>query len=69
MHKRPDWITRGKTVRQLIQELQTFEDQNLEVRMSVDGGDTDVCISLVGKGKGKAVLINCEREAVIGPNQ
>ena len=31
----PEWIGRGKTVAQLIQELHSFEDQSLEVRISV----------------------------------
>lgn len=36
--KVPDWITRGKTISQLIKELRTFENQNLMVEISVDGG-------------------------------
>jgi hypothetical protein len=47
MQTLPDWITRGKTVRQLIEELQSFEIQDLEVQISVDGGETSHCISLV----------------------
>lgn len=66
MQKHPDWVTRGKTVRQLIEELETFENQDLEVRISVDGGDTDLCISLVGKVRGRAVLMNCENEGPPG---
>ncbi len=58
----PEWITRGKTVRQLIEELKSFADQDLEVRISVDGGATHKCISLVGKSDGKAVLFNYEGE-------
>jgi hypothetical protein len=34
--KKPDWIYRGKSVRQLIQELHSFEDDTLEVMISVD---------------------------------
>ncbi|GAD04261.1 hypothetical protein [Agarivorans albus] len=45
----PEWVTRGKTIKQLIQELQSFENQELEVKISIDGGDTFKCISLVGK--------------------
>lgn len=50
--KRIDWENRGKTVAQLIKELQTFEDQNLEVKISVDDGDTFKSISLVGRCNG-----------------
>lgn len=57
----PDWTSRGKTVAQLIEELMTFEDQNMEVRISVDDGETSLPISLVGKSNGKyAVLRNCQ---------
>lgn len=59
---KPEWITRGKSIRQLIKELQTFDDQELEVRISLDGGKTNKCISLVGKHNGKAILENCEDE-------
>ena len=47
----PEWMISGKTIRQLIKELQTFEDQNLEVRISVDSGETFKCISLVARKK------------------
>jgi len=36
--KVPNWIARGKTIFQLIKELKTFENQNLMVEISVDGG-------------------------------
>ena len=57
----PEWTSRGKTIAQLIQELRTFEDQSMEVRISLDGGSTSLPISLVGKSGGKyAVLQNCQ---------
>lgn len=55
-----DWTSRGKTIAELIQELQSFEDQSLEVRISVDHGRTTVPISLVAKLGGQAVLLNAE---------
>jgi len=55
------WTGRGKTIAQLIQELQTFENQDMEVRISMDGGTSSVPISLVGKVNGRfALLKNCE---------
>lgn len=59
-NKNPDWVTRGKTIKQLIEELQTFEDQNLEVRISLDDGETHKAISMVGKENGFCLLLNCE---------
>ena len=59
----PDWVTRGKSVRQLIQELQTFENQDLEVFISTDDGETAKCISLVTKSGGKVLLKNCETKS------
>jgi hypothetical protein len=38
----------GKTIRQLIQELQTFENQDIEVRMAFDGKDVHRAIRTVG---------------------
>ena len=65
INKNPEWVTRGKTIRQLIKELRSFENQDLEVRISLDGGDTHACISLVAKGFGGdgteyCVLLNSE---------
>ena len=57
----PEWVTRGKTIRQLIKELLTFENQDLEVRMSLDYGDTHRCVSIVTKRDDKyCVLENAE---------
>ena len=59
----PEWTRRGKTIAGLIAELQSFEDQTIEVRISCDGGATSLPLSLVGKLNGKyAVLENCEDE-------
>ncbi|MCR3909646.1 hypothetical protein [Aeromonas hydrophila] len=49
-HQIPLWVARGKTIKQLIKELESFENQDLEVRLSLDYGDTHSCISLVTKG-------------------
>jgi len=58
--KQENWKTRGKTIRQLIQELQSFENQELEVWISIDDGDTQKPISLVAKAGGGCVLMYCE---------
>ncbi|QHH96411.1 hypothetical protein FPL17_02220 [Acinetobacter dispersus] len=55
-----EWIERGKTIKQLIEELQSFENQNLFVELSLDGGDSSKPISLVGKMDGKCILMNCK---------
>ena len=61
-----DWTSTGKTVAGLIKELQSFEDQTLEVRISFDDGATSLPISLVTKarceGKPFAVLQNSQDE-------
>lgn len=56
----PDWVSRGKTIRQLIKELQSFENQDLLVEISVDGGDTRKPISLVKKSGKTCLLVNSE---------
>ena len=55
----PAWVTRGKTIRQLIEELRTFENQDLEVQISVDDGVQRKPISLVKKSKGCCLLVYC----------
>lgn len=55
-----DWVTRGKTISGLIEELMTFSDRNCVVEISLDGGFTSRPISLViGDGE-KCLLINME---------
>jgi len=60
----PEWITRGKTIKGLIEELQSLDDQDLEVRISIDDGETFKPISLVTRenkdGKYYCGLQNCE---------
>ena len=37
--KYPKWVVQRKTIKQLIKALQTFENQDLVVEISVDGGE------------------------------
>jgi hypothetical protein len=53
-----DILHRGKTIRNLIKELLSFEDLDLEVKMSLDSGDTLKSISIIGNIEGKCALIN-----------
>ena len=57
---KPKWIDRGKSIQQLIQELQSFEDSNLEVRISTDDGETNKPISLIEKSNGTCLLVYCD---------
>lgn len=62
----PGWASRGKTVAQLIEELKTFENQQLEVRISVNGGLTSLPISILTKRENKYAMIeNCQDEPTI----
>lgn len=45
--KDPDWVTQGKTIKELILELQTFENQDCEVKISTDDGASFRPISVV----------------------
>jgi hypothetical protein len=58
--KQPEWVTRGKTIRQLIKELQTFDDLDVFVEISVDNGDSCKPISLVKKVGDICLLVNSE---------
>ncbi|MHC8319527.1 hypothetical protein ACYZT4_02270 [Pseudomonas sp. GB2N2] len=53
-----DWKFCGKTIELLIEELQSFEDKNVKVELSFDGGITSSPISVVGKKNGKCLLIS-----------
>ncbi len=59
-HPLPDWVTRGKTIKGLIEELRSFENQDAEVRVSLDYGETTHCISIVENSDGCCVLANAE---------
>ena len=56
--QKSNWVNRDETIGELIQELLSFEDQDLVVEISFDGGDASKPISLVGRIEGKCVLIN-----------
>jgi hypothetical protein len=56
----PEWVLRGKTISELIEELQSFSDQSLLVEISLDDGVTHKPISLVVKSDGRCLLINSE---------
>lgn len=54
--KTENWNSRGKSIRGLIKELETFEDKDLEVCISIDGGEVVLPISFVGRKDGKCLL-------------
>jgi hypothetical protein len=55
----PEWVMRGKNIAQLIKELGTFEDQNLQVRLTFDGGQTHKPISILTRRDGFAMIEYC----------
>ncbi len=56
----PEWVVRGKSVRALIDDLSSFEDQSLEARISLDGGLTSKPISIVKKSGALCLIVNSE---------
>lgn len=54
--KQVDWVNSGKTIRQLIAELETFDNKDLIVKISTDGGSTRCPISLVGRSADACLL-------------
>ena len=58
--QQPAWVVRGKTIRQLIIELQSFVNQDMFVEISLDGGNTHKPISLVKKSGQICLLVNSE---------
>jgi hypothetical protein len=53
----PEWVYRGKSIEKLIMELKTIENQQLEVRISVDDGENHKPISLVTKDGDFCILV------------
>ncbi len=49
----------GRTIRELIEELKTFENQELEVRLSIDDLVSNKPISIVGKNNNYCMLVYC----------
>ncbi len=45
-----EWKDRKKTIRELIEELKSFEDQDLIVMVTSDEGNTFNSVKLVSKG-------------------
>ena len=56
----PEWVLKGKKISQLIEEFQSFENQDLLVEISLDGGNTHKPISLVKKSGDVCLLVNSE---------
>ena len=44
-----EWSAKEKSIAQIIEELNTFEDQELTVMVSSDGGKTLMPVKLLGK--------------------
>jgi hypothetical protein len=58
--KNPLWVIKGKTISKLIAELQTFQNQDIEVRISLDDGLTSKPISMVTRRGNICILVNSE---------
>ncbi|MCC4595885.1 hypothetical protein NRY95_01075 [Xanthomonas campestris pv. phormiicola] len=56
----PDWVIRGKSIKELIDDLSSFENQEMQVRISLDGGKTSKPISIVKKSNGLCIIANSE---------
>ncbi|GAA3068988.1 hypothetical protein GCM10010520_15790 [Rhizobium viscosum] len=55
-NKKRNWTERGKTVGALIKELESFENQELLVVLSIDGGEEVRPVSLVGKKDNQCLI-------------
>ena len=53
-----DWPSRGKTVQQLINELESFECKELKVLLKIDGVEGAREINLVGKKDGACMIFS-----------
>lgn len=58
--QQPAWVVRGKTIRELVRDLESFENQDMAVEISLDSGATHKPISIVGSKEGYCLIMNCE---------
>ncbi|WP_286374609.1 hypothetical protein [Variovorax saccharolyticus] len=65
--KSPTWVYQGKSVLQLIEEFGTFENQNQEVFISVDYGDSRKPAGSVRKRNGYYLLSQHEGDEQTKP--
>ena len=56
--KKPEWVYRGKSIRQLIKELRTFEDQNRTMLISINCGDSFFAVDLVKRSEASYLICN-----------
>ena len=59
--KNPAWVYRGKSTGQVIKELGTFENQDLETLISIDYGDSQSPVGEIKNKDGKYLLL-CYRK-------
>jgi hypothetical protein len=62
MKNNPEWVIKGKTIKELIEEIERFPDLNMEVRISLNDGNTHKPVSIIGKIDNYCVLMNSESE-------
>lgn len=55
--KNPAWVYQGKSTGQVIKELGTFENQDLETLISIDYGDSQAPIGEIKNKDGKYLLL------------
>lgn len=56
----PYWVSRGKTIRDLVAELQACANQDLEVRVAIGAGAPHKALGQVAVRGGLCLLIHSE---------
>jgi hypothetical protein len=60
--KNPAWVYQGKSVRQVLEELNTFECLDLEVFVSIDYGDSCFPLMSIQREGACYLLCSCDGE-------
>lgn len=60
LQEKKAWMMAGKTIKQLISELESFEDLSLIVELSFDGGVSSKPISLIGRKNDKCIIMSID---------
>lgn len=65
INRNPAWVYRGKSVRQVIEELRTFENLDLELLISIDCGDTRLPVDEINNIDEKFLVLKQEENSLV----
>lgn len=56
-HRKPAWVYQGKSIHQVIEELDTFDNPDLEVLISIDYGENQAPLGAIKSKDGRYLVL------------